>query len=922
MPSLGLPGRRPVGFLLALAIVAVVAVPPASGQPGPARMTSVSIAGDAFLINGKPTLEGRTWRGYRVEGLLPNSRMVQGVFDDQNQATRSRWAYGDTKTWDAARNTREFVAAMREWRRRGLLAFTLNLQGGSPEGYSKEQPWHNSAFEADGSLKADCAARLEQILDEADRQGMVVILGLFYFGQDERLRDEAAVIHAVDGAVKWVLGNGYRNVVIEIDNEADIEAYDHAILKPARVAELIERVKRTTVDGRRLLVSTSFRGDRVPGADVVRASDFVLLHGNGVTNPDRIAEMVAQVRKTPGFTARPIVFNEDDHYDFERPWNNVVAATSAHASWGFFDFRRAGEQENEGYQSVPVNWGISSVRKRAFFDLVAEMSGAAAAPASRQVLDPASLVANLPFAMPAVALPDIPARTVRITDHGARGDGATLNTDAIAAAIEACARAGGGRVIVPRGIYLTGPIELKSRIDLHLERGAVLLFSPRIELYPLVRTSFEGARGVRARSPIWADKAEDVAITGEGLIDGSGQAWRPVKQSKTTGPQWRALVASGGVVEGGSTWWPSAEAARGAELLKSLSSRADDAPLADYAAAREFLRPVMISLVECRRVLLDGPTFQNSPAWNIHPMLCEDLVIRNVTVLNPWYSQNGDGVDVDSCRRVVVQNCRFDVGDDAICVKSGKDEYGRRRGRPTEDMVVVDNVVYHGHGGFTIGSEMSGGVRNVLVERCTFLGTDVGLRFKTARGRGGVVERIWVRDVQMKDIPTDAIGFNMYYGGEAPTDPAGSEATGSRPPKPVDEGTPQFRDIVLSRITCRGADRAVMLEGLPEMPIRGIVLEDVRISARTGLTTVDADAITLRGVEILPSTGPVIAVRDSRAITVEGGAAPSGTPVFLKVDGAGSRDIRVVGVDLTRAKTPVEKGPAVADDAVTIRERD
>jgi len=216
-----------------------------------------------------------------------------------------------------------------------------------------------------------------------------------------------------------------------------------------------------------------------------------------------------------------------------------------------------------------------------------------------------------------------------------------------------------------------------------------------------------------------------------------------------------------------------------------------------------------------------------------------------------------------------VYKCRFDVGDDAICIKSGKDEYGRKRGRPTEDVVIVDNIVYHGHGGFTVGSEMSGGVRNILVERCTFLGTDVGLRFKTTRGRGGVVEKIWIRDIQMTDIPTDAIGFNMYYGGEAPTEaPEGSAAP--RPAMPVNEGTPQFRDITLSRILVRGAGRAVILEGLPEMAIRGITLEDVRITATRGLAAVDADAITLRNIAITATTGPAIAVRDSRNVTLDG----------------------------------------------------
>jgi hypothetical protein len=363
--------------LLTLAAVSVIVAPGATAahQAGaPARKTTISIQADNFLINGQPTLKGVVWRGHKLEGLLPNSRMVQGVFDDLNPETRARWAYPDTKTWDAARNTREFVAAMPEWRRHGLLAVTLNLQGGSPEGYSKGQPWHNSAFTEEGALRPDYAARAELILNEADRLGMAVILGLFYFGQDERLRDEKAVIRAVGEAVAWVLDKGYTNVLIEINNECNVK-YDHAILQPARVHELITRANQITRSGRRLLVSTSYGGNTLPGPAVVAASDFVLLHGNGVTNPDRIAEMVRQTRQIPTYTPKPIVFNEDDHYDFDKPWNNFVAATSEHASWGFFDFRRQGERMDEGYQSMPANWGISSARKRAFFNLLREMTG-------------------------------------------------------------------------------------------------------------------------------------------------------------------------------------------------------------------------------------------------------------------------------------------------------------------------------------------------------------------------------------------------------------------------------------------------------------------------------------------------------------------------------------------------------------------
>jgi len=336
--------------------------------------TTVSIVGDQFYINGKPTFPGRTWNGHRIEGLLPNSRMVQGIFDDLNPETRGRWVYPDTKRWDADRNTDEFIAAMPAWKQHGLLAFTINLQGGSPEGYSKSQPWINSAFSPDGSLRSDYLKRLKRILDRADKLGMVAIVGFFYFGQDQYLRDEAAVVRAVDGATDLLLKQGYRNVLVEINNECNI-AYDHAILQPDRVHELIGRVKARQRRGQRLLVSTSYGGGTIPRENVVRASDFLLLHGNGVSDPNKIGEMVRQTRAVPGYWPMPVVFNEDDHFNFEQPQNNFVAATTAYASWGYFDFRMKEEGLDEGYQSVPVNWGISSARKRGFFRLLAEITG-------------------------------------------------------------------------------------------------------------------------------------------------------------------------------------------------------------------------------------------------------------------------------------------------------------------------------------------------------------------------------------------------------------------------------------------------------------------------------------------------------------------------------------------------------------------
>ncbi|MDF2440388.1 MAG: hypothetical protein JWN98_1372 [Abditibacteriota bacterium] len=337
------------------------------------RKTEVSIRGTHFFINGRPTYGGRVWNGHRIEGLLLNSRMVQGVFDDLNPATRELWAYPDTKQWDAERNTREFVAAMPSWRQHGLLAFTLNLQGGSPQGYSQQQPWHNSAFTESGVLRPAYIRRLQTIFDRADELGMVVMLGFFYFGQDERLRDEAAVRHAVDNTVNWLFEHDYRNVLIEINNECNIK-YDHDLLKPPRVHELIEHVKARTQNGRRFLVSTSYGGGTVPGPNVVRAADFLLLHGNGVSDPERIAEMVRQTRAVTGYRPMPILFNEDDHFDFDKPLNNFTAALSEGASWGYFDFRFKGEGFDDGFQSVPVNWKISSPRKRGFFEKLREIA--------------------------------------------------------------------------------------------------------------------------------------------------------------------------------------------------------------------------------------------------------------------------------------------------------------------------------------------------------------------------------------------------------------------------------------------------------------------------------------------------------------------------------------------------------------------
>jgi len=363
---------KTIRSFLALVLATCFGPATARAQTQTIRHTEISIHGDDFYVNGQPTYAGRNWNGCRIEGLLLNARLVQGIFDDSNPQTVNRWNYPDTHKWDPDRNTNEFISAMPEWRKYGLIAFTLNLQGGSPEGYSHGQPWQNSSFNPDGSLRPEYFGRLARILDRADELGMVVILGYFYQGQDKVLTNEPAVLNAVDNATGWILDHGYRNVIIEINIECD-QHYVNAILRPNRVHELITRVRSASRGTFHLLAGTSYSGP-LPKQDVVDASDLILVHGNGVKDPARITASVQQIRKMSE-TPKPIVFNEDDNYGFDQPQSNFLAALHQHASWGYFDYRRKGEPFTDGFQCVPVNWEIDSDRKRSYFNLLSNITG-------------------------------------------------------------------------------------------------------------------------------------------------------------------------------------------------------------------------------------------------------------------------------------------------------------------------------------------------------------------------------------------------------------------------------------------------------------------------------------------------------------------------------------------------------------------
>jgi polygalacturonase len=524
-------------------------------------------------------------------------------------------------------------------------------------------------------------------------------------------------------------------------------------------------------------------------------------------------------------------------------------------------------------------------------------------------------VRSLPFAMPAIRLPRIPDRTVSVLEHGAVADGQTLNTRAFADAIRACASAGGGTVVVPPGVWLTGPIKMESNINLHVMLGAVVIFSRRFEDYPLIQRP--DSMQYLCASPIYGFNLENIAISGRGTFDGSGEGWRPMKREKQTAAQWNQLVASGGVVTpDGKTWWPSTEAMNGEQYLAALAASKKELTPEEYAAAREYLRPDMISLVRCRRVLLDGPTFQNSPKFCIHPVQCEDLVIREVNVRNPWYAQNGDGIDIGSSRNVLVYRTTVDAGDDAICLKPGTMEKGAHGQAACENIVVADCTVYHGHGGFVIGSETFGSARNVCVRNCFFSGTDVGLRFKSARGRGGIIEKIFIEGIRMKDIANEAILFDTFYGSGSPESNALDVSSTRRKKEGVTERTPRFRNFRIQNILCNGAGRAVLVMGLPEMAVQNIAMTDLVIEARKGILTIDADEIAFTKTRIISASSPTIAVNHSRNITLTDVAVPDDADPFLKVAGDDSGGITLSRVNLSGARQGIVLGENVRKEAV------
>ena len=413
---------------------------------------------------------------------------------------------------------------------------------------------------------------------------------------------------------------------------------------------------------------------------------------------------------------------------------------------------------------------------------------------------------DMPVELRQVTAVDIPENTVTLTDFGGVGDGVTLNTEAFRKAISALTKKGGGRLVVPQGVWLTGPIQLKDNIDLHITRNAIVLFSPDKSLFV-----DKDGKSSRCDAGIKASKRKNIAITGEGIVDGNGAQWRPVKRGKVSDVEWKRFKEIGGVERGnGQLWYP-------------WDVKAGYPNIAETPEQQEKMRQDLVRLTDCENVLIKGVTFQNSPRFHVHPCNSRNVIIDGVTVRCPWNAQNGDAIDISDCHQVLIVNSVVDAGDDGLCMKSGNM-------KPTalvngcEDILIQDNTVFHAHGGFVIGSESITGMKRIVVRQCQFSGTDTGLRFKSGIGRGGKTEDIFISDIVMNDITDEAIVFQCDYVDR----PAGHDE--KKETKAVKlEKVPDFTDIDITRVVCRGTKTAIKAKGVEGLDC----IHDIKISNST-----------------------------------------------------------------------------------------
>lgn len=433
-----------------------------------------------------------------------------------------------------------------------------------------------------------------------------------------------------------------------------------------------------------------------------------------------------------------------------------------------------------------------------------------------QTKDLTYYINNAPFKMDAVTVPQFPNKSFNINDFGAVGDGKKLNTEAIAKAISACSEAGGGLVVIPKGEWLTGPIELKSNVNLHTEDGALINFTPDHSQYP---TKAGSKKQIHA-SPIYGNNLKNIAITGKGIFDGAGDSWRPVKKSKVASGVWAELILKGGrLSSNGQEWWPDPEVMNGDT------------------------RPHMCYFSRCENMLLEDVTLKNSPKFVFYPNYCTNITMNRVQVHNEWWAQNGDGIDISACKNVAIYQCTVNAGDDAICMKSS----GKPDALDTANLanvIIAGCTVYRAHGGFVIGSNTDGGMKNIYVADCNFIGSDIGVRIKSNTGRGGWVRNVYVNNINMKNIVNDAILFDTFYEDKNTSDSGDKNLE------------PDFRNIYFSNIKCDGAQTAIAINGKSNMKIKLIYFENLDLKTIGGFTCKNAEDITLKHVKITCSGEP------------------------------------------------------------------
>jgi polygalacturonase len=492
-----------------------------------------------------------------------------------------------------------------------------------------------------------------------------------------------------------------------------------------------------------------------------------------------------------------------------------------------------------------------------------------------------------------------------VVSFGAKNDSSQLVTESVRKAIEAASKAGGGTVYFPAGKYLTGPIHLKSNITIFIDAGAILHFSDNFDDYlPMVPSRWEGTDVVNFSPLFYAYKAENITITGRGVIDGHGKKWWDFHHKLYDKSMSR-------------TKWQEEFAKNNLQVIK---------PDEPFMIDRGFLRPPFIQPMYCKNVLIEGITIRNSPFWTVNPEFCENVTIHNLTIVNPK-SPNTDGINPESCKYVHISNCHISVGDDCITIKSGKDRAGRAMAMPAENYTITNCTMLSGHGGVVIGSEMSGGVKKITISNCIFDGTDRGIRIKTVRGRGGVVEDIRVDNIIMKNIRDQAIVLDMHY--------ARTQA------EPVSERTPQFKNIHFSNITAQ-TNEAVFLNGLAEMPIDDITFHDILFDAQKGITVKEARNIAFHNVRITTKEGaslliesskyidveniktlnplpgvPLISLINSEAVNIYNCFPHQLTDVFLQLKGTQTKSIIMRSNNLNNVKKPVDKSIEVTGSILT-----